>query len=64
MLWTDRKKPASGAAGLLAKARTDYQRLLATLYGLGRYGGTILSWSPGARPPACRRMPNCPIPRR
>ncbi len=41
MLWTDRKKPASGAAGLLAKARTDYQRLLATLYGLGRYGGTI-----------------------
>ncbi len=40
-LWNDRKEPASGAAGLLAKARGDYQRLLATLYGLGRYGGTI-----------------------
>ncbi|GLS29655.1 autotransporter secretion outer membrane protein TamA [Mesorhizobium albiziae] len=40
-LWTDRKKPASGAAGLLAKARSDYRRLLAALYGQGRYGGTI-----------------------
>ena len=40
-LWQDRKEPASGSAGLLAKARGDYQRLLATLYGLGRYGGTI-----------------------
>ena len=40
-LWNDREKPASGAAGLLAKARSDYQRLLAALYGQGRYGGTI-----------------------
>ncbi len=40
-LWKDRKKPASGAAGLLAKARSDYRRLLAALYGQGRYGGTI-----------------------
>ena len=40
-LWADRDKPASGAAGLLAKARSDYRRLLATLYTQGRYGGTI-----------------------
>jgi translocation and assembly module TamA len=40
-LWKDRERPASGAAGLLAKARSDYQRLLAALYGQGRYGGTI-----------------------
>ena len=40
-LWKDRNKPASGAAGLLARARGDYQRLLAMLYAEGRYGGTI-----------------------
>lgn len=40
-LWADREEPASGAAGLIAKARSDYRRLLASLYGEGRYGGTI-----------------------
>ncbi|WP_157014578.1 autotransporter assembly complex protein TamA [Mesorhizobium xinjiangense] len=40
-LWQDRAEPASGAAGLIAKARGDYQKLLATLYSTGRYGGTI-----------------------
>src|SRR5687767_29527 len=40
-LWQDREKPASGAAGLLAKARGDYRRILAALYALGRYGGSI-----------------------
>ncbi|WP_411956219.1 autotransporter assembly complex protein TamA [Arvimicrobium flavum] len=40
-LWQDREEVASGAAGLLAKARGDYRRLLATLYSEGRYGGTI-----------------------
>jgi translocation and assembly module TamA len=40
-LWKDKDKPASGAAGLLAKARGDYKRLLDTLYGEGRYGGSI-----------------------
>jgi translocation and assembly module TamA len=40
-LWKDREKPASGAAGLLAKARGDYSRILAALYGEARYGGTI-----------------------
>ena len=40
-LWTDRNEPASGAAGLLAKARGDYRSLLAELYSQGRYGGAI-----------------------
>lgn len=33
--------PASGAAGLLARARADYQRILGALYSEGYYGGTI-----------------------
>jgi translocation and assembly module TamA len=41
MLWQDRDEPASGSAGLLVKARDDYRRILATLYGEGRYGGSI-----------------------
>lgn len=40
-LWGDREEPASGASGLLAKARGDYRRLLGTLYAQGRYGPTI-----------------------
>jgi translocation and assembly module TamA len=40
-LYKDQEKPASGVGGLLAKARGDYKRLLATLYGEGLYGGTI-----------------------
>lgn len=40
-LWADREEPASGAAGLLAKAKGDYRRLLNALYGEARYGGTI-----------------------
>ncbi len=40
-LWNDRDEPASGAGGLLAKARGDYRRLLTALYTEGRYGGTI-----------------------
>lgn len=40
-LWGDREEPASGASGLLAKARGDYRRLLGTLYAQGHYGPTI-----------------------
>lgn len=40
-LWVDRDEPASGAAGLIARARGDYRRLLAALYAEGRYGPTI-----------------------
>jgi translocation and assembly module TamA len=34
-------EPASGAAGLLARARGDYKRILGALYNEGHYGGTI-----------------------
>lgn len=34
-------EPASGAAGLLARARGDYRRILGALYERGYYGGTI-----------------------
>jgi translocation and assembly module TamA len=40
-LWSDRDTPASGAGGLLSKARGDYRRLLAALYAEGYYGPTI-----------------------
>lgn len=40
-LVADKEKPASGAAGLLAKARGDYRRILGALYADGRYGGAI-----------------------
>ena len=40
-LLADEAEPASGAAGLIAKARGDYRRLLAALYGEGHYGGAV-----------------------
>ncbi len=41
VLWQDREQPASGAAGLIARARGDYSRILSALYGAGHYGATI-----------------------
>ncbi len=40
-LWGDREEPASGVSGLISKARGDYRRMLAALYGEARYGGAI-----------------------
>jgi translocation and assembly module TamA len=40
-LWADRDAPAPGRAGLIAKARGDYRRLLAALYNAGHYGPEI-----------------------
>jgi translocation and assembly module TamA len=40
-LVADESTPASGAAGLLAKARGDYRRIVAALYGEGYYGGVV-----------------------
>jgi translocation and assembly module TamA len=37
----DQGRPASGAAGLIAKARGDYSRLLAAFYDAGYYGAAI-----------------------
>lgn len=39
-LVADQAEPASGGAGLLAKARGDYRRIVAALYNEGHYGGT------------------------
>ncbi len=40
-LYQGRNAPASGAAGLLETARSDYRRIEAALYDAGYYGGTI-----------------------
>lgn len=40
-LVADEAEPASGAAGLLAKARGDYRRIIAALYNEGHYGGVV-----------------------
>ena len=40
-LWTGRDEPVSGNAGLLARAKGDYRRILAALYFNAHYGGTI-----------------------
>lgn len=40
-LVADEDEPASGAAGLLAKARGDYRRIIAALYEEGHYGGVV-----------------------
>jgi translocation and assembly module TamA len=40
-LWKDRDEPASGSAGLIAKAKGDYRTILNALYATGRYGGSI-----------------------
>jgi translocation and assembly module TamA len=41
LLIDEQEKVPSGAVGLLARARNDRQRLIATLYQEGRYGGTV-----------------------
>ncbi len=40
-LWRGREKAVAGSAGLLARAKGDYRRLLAGLYNEGYYGGEI-----------------------
>ncbi len=40
-LVADESEPASGAAGLLAKARGDYRRIVSALYNEGYYGGAV-----------------------
>ncbi len=45
----DLKKPPPGTAGLIARARGDYGRIVAALYGRGYYGGTIVITIEGQR---------------
>ncbi|SEQ08835.1 autotransporter secretion outer membrane protein TamA [Faunimonas pinastri] len=40
-LFTQRRRPPAAAAGLIARAKGDYGRILAALYTQGYYGGTI-----------------------
>ncbi len=40
-LWRNRESAVGGSAGLLARARGDYRRILAALYNEGHYGGSI-----------------------
>lgn len=40
-LWRGRENAVAGSAGLLARAKGDYRRLLAGLYNQGYYGGEI-----------------------
>lgn len=40
-LIADEADPASGAAGLIAKARGDYRRIIAALYNEGNYGAAV-----------------------
>lgn len=40
-LWRGRSKPVAGAAGVIARAKGDYRRILASLYNSGRYAGEI-----------------------
>lgn len=40
-LWRGRDSEVAGSAGLIARAKGDYRRLLAALYNQGRYAGTV-----------------------
>lgn len=60
-LLADQDEPASGAAGLIAKARGDYRRLLAALYGEGHYGGAVsirIGGIEAAKLPPDAKLPN------
>ena len=59
-LLADQNEPASGAAGLLAKARGDYRRITGALYGQGYYGGTINILVDGVE--AARLPPDADLP--
>lgn len=40
-LWRNREDAVGGSAGLLARAKGDYRRIMAALYNQGHYGGSI-----------------------
>jgi translocation and assembly module TamA len=59
-LVAEQDEPASGAAGLVAKARGDYRRITSALYGQGYYGGTISILIGGVE--AARLPPDADLP--
>lgn len=40
-LWRGREEAVAGSAGLVARSKGDYRRILAALYNTGRYAGQI-----------------------
>lgn len=60
-LVADQNEPASGAAGLLAKARGDYKRIVAALYNEGYYGGAVSIRVGGAE--AANLAPDAKLPK-
>ncbi len=63
-LFRDAKRPPPGTAGLIARARGDYGRIVAALYGRGYYGGTVAITIEGTRAEELRpdaTLPN-PVP--
>jgi len=56
----DAKKPPPGTAGLIARARGDYGRIVAALYGRGYYGGSIKITIQGIRAEDLRPDINLP----
>ncbi|MBJ3783217.1 outer membrane protein assembly factor [Devosia sp. MSA67] len=61
-LIAEEAEPASGAAGLIARARGDYRRLLAALYAEGHYGGTVSIRIAGAEAATLAPDTNLPDP--
>lgn len=53
-LFREKDRPPPGTAGLVARARGDYGRLLAALYSQGHYGGTITILVDGRMPASIR----------
>lgn len=61
-LLAEQDKPANGAAGLLARARGDYKRILGALYDEGYYGPVISIKVGGAEAAGLRPDANLPDP--
>lgn len=62
-LVSDKARPPSGEAGLLARANTDLERLVGRLYMAGHYAGTVDIRVAGLGLEAALRMPSLPGPR-
>ncbi len=58
----DAKKPPPGTAGLIARARGDYGRIVAALYGRGYYGGMVAITIAGVRAEEMRPDTTLPHP--
>ena len=62
-LVSDADRPPSGEAGLIARANSDFERLVGRLYVEGYYAGTVDIRVAGLTLEAALRMPSLPGPR-